>query len=360
MLERPALDDATLVGALRDGYGLPVEHLAFVPLGNDSAAWTYQAAEPDGRAWFVKVRRDPRPAGILVPRFLRDHGLTEVVAAVPTREGEPWLDVGPWSVLVYPHVGAPRAMDVGMDEGGWSRLGAFAARLHATTLPPDLAALVPREDFQPKANEMARRVAQHLADPGQSATEDDLARRLRAAWTEHRAVIERLVRRSDELARRIRDQDGLARPLRFVPCHADLHAANVLVGADGGLSIVDWDEIVLAPPERDLMFVRGSVTAGVVRDNEATAFEAGYGPDEAAAVDPTLLAWYRIDWAVQDFADFARRTLLDPDVGIATRSRALELFESVFEPGGEADVAVTADERIGAVHPTPLKESQPS
>lgn len=338
MLERPALDDSTLVGGLRDRYGLPVESLAFVALGNDSAAWTYRATASDGGAWFVKVRRDPRTAGILVPRFLRELGLTEVVAALPTRDGEPWVQIGPWAVLVYPLVDAPRAMDVGLNDDGWKRLGAFAARLHSTTLPPDLATRVPREDFRPKATAMARRVARHV-DAGRlpASTRDEIAKRVVAVWTEHWAVIEQLIRRSEELARRIRDGVGLARPLRFVPCHADLHAANVLVGADGGLLIVDWDEIVLALSERDLMFVRGSAIAGIVSDREATAFETGYGPREAAAADPLLIAWYR--------------ALLDPAVGTATRANALALFESNFEPGGEIETAIAADDRLRAGQP---------
>ena len=349
MLERPALDDSTIVAALRDRYGLPVASLTFLPLGNDSAAWTYRATASDNSEWFVKVRRDPRPAGILVPRFLRDHGLNEIVAARLTRDGEPWLEIGPWSLLVYPLVDAPSAMSAGLDQGGWRRLGAFAARLHATTLPPDLTAIVPREDFRPKATEMARRVGRHVdAGPGSERTRDEIADRVLGVWTEHRAVIERLLRRTEELARRIRDREGLARPIRFVPCHADLHVANVLVGADGGLSIVDWDEIVLAPPERDLMFVRGSAIAGVVSDRDATAFEAGYGAREAAAADPLLIAWYRIDWAVQDLADFARRALLDSEAGPATRANALALFESNFAPGGEVETAIAADEGLPA------------
>jgi spectinomycin phosphotransferase len=358
MLQRPTLDDSTLIAGLREGYGLAIESLAFVPLGNDSAAWTYRASTTDGGVWFVKVRRDPRPAGILVPRFLRDHGLPEVVAARPTRDGEPWLEIGVWSVLVYPFVDASRAMDAGMDEGGWTHLGAFAARLHATLLSPDLAAIVPREDFRPKATEMARRVARHVdadadADREPEPPRDEIAERLVAAWVLHRDRIEWLVRRSEELAGRIRGRTGVARPLRFVPCHADLHAGNVLVGADGALSIVDWDEVVFAPPERDLMFVRGSVVAGFVSDAEATAFESGYGTSEASKTDPLLIAWYRMDWAVQDLADIARRALLDPELGTPTRARAVALFESVFEPGGEVDTALAADALV------PAPESQP-
>ena len=126
-------------------------------------------------------------------------------------------------------------------------------------------------------------------------------------------------------------------------CHADLHANNVLVPADGGIAVIDWDEVMLAPPERDLMFVRGSAIAGVVTDAQATAFEAGYGTGEA---DPVLIAWYRIDWAVQDLADFARRVLLDAEAGDATRRYALELFASNFEPGGEVETAIAADDAL--------------
>ena len=61
-------------------------------------------------------------------------------------------------------------------------------------------------------------------------------------------MIDRLVRRSEELGARIRDREARGERSRRVVCHADLHANNVLVLADGGLAIVDWDEVMLAPP----------------------------------------------------------------------------------------------------------------
>ena len=344
MLDRPAIDDAAILAGLRDRFGLAVDRLSFTPLGNDSAAWTYRAGTSAGDAYFVKVRRRPRPAGVLVPQLLHDRGMAEVVAALTTRDGEPWLDVDGWCLLVYPLVDAPSAMHVGLDDDGWRRLGAFAALLHATTLPAELASMVPREDFRPKANDLARRVAAYVAAvPAGGGDLDEMGRGVVDAWRRHASVIERLVDRSDALGRQIRERQAGAGASRFVTCHADLHANNVLVLADGGIAVIDWDEVMLAPPERDLMFVRGSAVAGVVTDDQATAFEAGYGGRDA---DPLLIAWYRIDWAVQDLADFARRVLLDVDAGDATRAHALELFQSVFEPGGEADTAIAADDAL--------------
>ena len=38
--------------------------------------------------------------------------------------------------------------------------------------------------------------------------------------------------------------------------------------------------------------------------------------------------------------------LLDPDVGDATRAKALELFAYGFKPGGEVETAIAADDAL--------------
>ncbi len=66
----------------------------------------------------------------------------------------------------------------------------------------------------------------------------------------------------------------------------------MLVGADDELAIVDWDEPILAPKERDLMFV-GGVVGGVWNEaRESAWFYEGYGHAE---VDPIAPAYYRYE-----------------------------------------------------------------
>jgi len=160
-------------------------------------------------------------------------------------------------------------------------------------------------------------------------------------WTAERRTILRLVDRADELGQRIREGPP---PHRTVLCHADFHAGNVLVDWDGTLSIVDWDELVHAPPERDLMFVRGSAIAEIVTDAQADAFERGYG---SAGADPLLIAYYRIDWAVQDVAGFADQVLFGPRTDPAARARAAALFDGQFAANNEVDAAIAADDALG-------------
>ena len=92
--------------------------------------------------------------------------------------------------------------------------------------------------------------------------------------------------------------------------------------------VIDWDEVMLAPPERDLMFVRGSAVAGVVTDAQAAAFEAGYG---TGAADPSADRLVTAStWAVQDLADFAAAGAARRRGRRRTRRHALELFASTL------------------------------
>jgi hypothetical protein len=69
---------------------------------------------------------------------------------------------------------------------------------------------------------------------------------------------------------------------------------------------------------------------------EAGLFLRGYAPIE---VDPLRLAYYHSDWAIQDLVGYAERVLVT-DFGPASRAEALRIFMSIFDPGGEVDVAL--------------------
>ena len=61
-------------------------------------------------------------------------------------------------------------------------------------------------------------------------------------------------------------------------CHADLHAGNILIDANGAFYLVDWDTLILAPKERDLMYAGGG-QFGEARtpQQEEALFYQGYG-----------------------------------------------------------------------------------
>jgi spectinomycin phosphotransferase len=266
----------------------------------------------------------------MIPSHLHRHGVPGVLAPLATSTGAPYVLVGRFALALYPMLAARAGAEVGLSPAQWRQLGAVVRQVHAVPVTPQLARLVGREDFRPTRWELLADLEARLANPG-----DPVAGELAGFWRAHRDVIGRLIHRADVLGRRLA-RGSFTRVL----CHADLHTWNVLVDGDARLWLVDWDEAVLAPRERDLMFVVGGIARDLVRPGDTERFFQGYGQ---AAIDPSLLAYYRYAWAVQDIAAYAEQVLLAPGLGEAARRAAVEGFMDLFAPGNIVDVARGSD-----------------
>jgi len=329
MREPSELADDTIVGALRASFGIRVTALAFLPVGNDAASWAYRVLTAQGQAYFLKVRAGAGPMpGAAVPGHLHRHGVPHVLAPLASGAGAPNVLVDGFSLALYPMLDARTGAEGGLSPRQWRQLGVALRQLHAVPLTPELTRMVGREAFRPTRRELIADLDALLTTP---AAGDPLARELAGFWRARQGVIDGLVERADALGRH------LAR-LSFpqVLCHADLHTWNVLVDADQQPWIVDWDEAILAPRERDLMFVVGGIGHGLVRPGDTDRFFQGYG---RVGIDPGLLAYYRTAWAVQDIAAYGEQVLMMPTLGEETRRAAVDGFVDLFEPGNIVDLA---------------------
>ena len=320
MLEKPDFPDDKLKTCLHADYGIDVADVAFLPLGADAATAVYRVAE-GAKSYFLKLRRGAfDEAGVTVPRFLSDHGVALIITPVETRDGRLWTHVDNFAATLYPFVEGRNGYDVLPLERHWVELGAALKEMHTIAVPPSLVEAIPRETFSPFWRNMVRDV-QVLVEA--TVFEEPVAARCAAFVREKRAEIDGLVTRAEALATNL-----TARPLPFVLCHGDIHAWNLLIGADGALYIVDWDTLILAPKERDLMFVGASLGIG---DTPAGAalFYQGYGKTE---IDRDALAYYRCERIVEDIAVFCQQLLLT-DEGGAVREQALGYLTDSFLPG---------------------------
>jgi spectinomycin phosphotransferase len=208
-------------------------------------------------------------------------------------------------------------------------LGAALAAIHAAELPPGVTDDAPRERFGSLWRNTARELLA-LAERG-GPFPDEVAAEMAALMRERGGTIRELIGRAAQLA-----EELARRKLRFVLCHADLHAGNLLVGDDGLLRVVDWDTLIFAPPERDLMFVGAGIDGVWRAEGAQRAFYEGYGPVEP---DAAALGYYRCERAVEDIAAFGEALLLSGEGG-ADRGQSLRYFTAAFEPGDAIPTAL--------------------
>ena len=328
MLETPELPDDRIVAGLSEHYGIPVTELVFLPIGNDAAAWAYRVIAHDRASYFLKLKIGSiYEPSVLVPRYLRNTGIEEVVAPLPTRNGELWAELDSYNLILYPFIAGKVGMDIGLSNSQWMAFGTILKRIHSTSLPSTLRAQVRLETFVPAWSRMARELQSQVQN---RRYDDPAAQALAAFWRDRTDTIARIVDRCEQLGRWLQQQ-----PPPFVLCHTDIHTANILIDERQQLHVVDWDLPLLAPRERDLMFIVGD-------EHEALFFTSCGEPN----IDPVALAYYRYEWVVQEIGDFGERVFLTQNVGEETRQHALRGFMQLFQPGDVIEAAYRSEQNL--------------
>ena len=335
MREDPGLNVDKISECLDMHYGLRGASVAFLPVGYDPNAAVYEVAARDGTAYFLKVRFGPvNETGLLVPRALIDHGIQNVLAPLRTRSSELWcpLDGYPgYGVVLYPFVSGENAMVAGLSDEGWRMFGSTLQDVHASGLGERMRGRLPVEAFSLPSAAPVRRLLALVDD--ETDFENAVAARLAAFLRENDRDIHRMLTRAEALGRTLQ-----TKAFEYVLCHADIHAANILVGDDGRIHLIDWDGPLVAPKERDLLFVVGSKIARAVEPREEALFFEGYGRVE---IDPDALIYYRYERIVEDVGEFGKSVLLDPGLGERFREEEARILMSLFAPGGDIDRAET-------------------
>ena len=339
MYGRPPVTARAIHRTILVDFGVEAYRVERLTSGHDAHAWAYRVEAADGTVWFAKVREGaPTPASILVPQHLSRLGLDAVVAPVSTLTGAPWATIGTTTMraptaqsptlILAPFVAGTLAVDRPLDDAQWHEYGEFLGALHAVRLPQALERRVPRETFRPYNASLVRMLASARPLPARGPARPVLA----VFWSDHAERIERLLARAAELGRHLAEDP----PLHSV-CHADIHRANILVDTAGRLRVVDWDGVVLAPRERDLMFIIDGIIAGPpINAHEQAMFMEGYGPAEP---NPVGLAYYRHAWAIQDIGEFVEQVLRRGPVSAAERAEALSLLVGQLDADGQVPAA---------------------
>ena len=357
MLEKPDLQDKKIVACLSANYGLLVSQVTFLPLGADQNTAVYRVVAGDETPYFLKLRQgDFDDISVALPKFLSDQGIKQIIAPLTTTAGQLRATLGAFKVILYPFVAGHDGYEANLSDRHWRELGATLKHIHEVELSPDLLNHIRREAFSPQWRDAVRKYLEHAED---GVFADPLAEKLAAFLVVKRDEILYLVGRAEQLAQIFQARlsqahlsqahlsqarHPMARSPEFVLCHADVHAGNILIGAGDAFYIVDWDEAILAPKERDLMSIGGSLMGGWRSPQEEEAlFYPAYGQ---ALIDPIGLAYYRYERIIEDIAVICEQ-IFSSTGSVADREQFFGYLTSNFLPNNTIEQAYRADRADG-------------
>ena len=323
-----------IIHCLSTYYLIEVTALALLSLGADPNASIYKAQASDQKTYFVKLKQNHfHDINIAVLELLQMAGIQQLIPPIKTVEGKQIQQMNDFSLIVYPFVEGQDGFSCPLADEQWITLDQALKKVHEIEVPTSLKTRIRREDFSSKWRNAVQSLYTHVEGV---TIDDEIALNLWKFLQENKSIIQQLVDRSEQLS-----QKACSRPLEFVLCHSDIHGGNVLIDSTKALSIVDWDDPIMAPKERDLMFIGGGVGNVWNKPYEEKLFYQGYGHTD---VDWTLLAYYRYERIIEDIAVYAQELLLKP-MQDSNRLEMYQQFMSMFEPHGVVEIAFATDKQ---------------
>ena len=314
--------------------------MEFLPLGADNNTAVYRVISHESDSYFLKLRKDNfEETSLDVPQFLHEQGIRPVIPPLKTKGGQLWAGLDAYACILYPFINGRDGFETALSDRQWIEFGITLKAIHKVILPHALKSRIPSETYSLRWREQVKTL-QALVEG--TLFSDPVASRMAAFMHAHRDEIRYLLERAGSLASRLQSQS-----LEQVLCHSDIHAGNLLLTREDEYFIVDWDNPILAPKERDLMFIGGGVGRIWNRKREEDLFYQGYGPED---INLTALAYYRYERIIQDIAAFGEQILLTTEGG-ADREQGLRYFTSQFAPGDVIEIAYQTEQKLKNLSP---------
>ncbi len=335
MLEKPDLPDQLILTTVKEEYDLDLSRVTFLPLGYDINTAVYRVDTSSGTAYFLKLRKGNfDPITVLVPQFLSSLGLQAIIPPMLSRTGQPFGSFRDYTTILYPFIPGKDGYQLKLTGQQWIELGRTLKMVHTVKIPPDLAAHIPYEAYDPQWHQS---VKQFQAQIKKDSYKDPLASKLSTFLKSKQKHIDHMLERADQLAKQLKQQAG-----EVVLCHTDAHPGNYLITDRGELYLVDWDNPIFAFKERDLMFFGSGMIGSLPGGQEEKWFYQGYG---AVEICRNALTYYRYERILQDIAEFCKQILLT--TGGDDRIQSYKYLLSSFGPGHEVDAAFHTDPSSG-------------
>ncbi|MFK7800807.1 MAG: phosphotransferase [Anaerolineae bacterium] len=322
MLEKPNIPDQKIIEHLRKEYGLQLKTLTHLPIGADSDSAVYRAEATDQTAYFLKLRSGPfDETSVTLLKHYHDLGISQIIACIPTQMDQLWGEFGRYKTMLYPFIEGKNGYEQTLSDRNWAEFGHALKQIHTADIPASIKGNIRRESFSAEHRNSVRGFLNQIE---QTEYADPVARELAAFLKVKRPVVLDLIGRTEALAHGLK-----AQPFETIVCHSDLHAGNLLISPDDSLFIVDWDAPILAPKERDLMYIGGALLSSGISDQaEEFRFYNMYGEIN---LNEDALVYYRCERIIEDISEYCKELLLS-DAGGADRHQSLAYLKSNFEP----------------------------
>ncbi len=324
MQTKPQINHQEIIQCLQHAYGLKVSEIYFLPLGNDFNTTVYHITTNDKKEYFLKLRSgDFCQASAIIPKLLNEFGIKHIISPLTTKPGQVWIKLNSVTAILYPYISGHTGVEGKLSDQQWLQLGSTIKNLHSADIPKSIRNIVPKETFSLMWCQVVTKFLEKIEN---KIFEENILSEVAVFLQSKNKIILNLLQIAKELCILLQSQR-----IEYVLCHADIHGWNLLIDKKNDLYLLDWDTVILAPKERDLMFVGAGIwNSGYIPTEEEYLFYKGYGKTN---VNSDAICYYRTMRIIQDIGEYCQQIFLS-NTDDKNRVKLFEYLQANFLPNG--------------------------
>jgi spectinomycin phosphotransferase len=228
-------------------------------------------------------------------------------------------------ISLYPYINGKNGWEKNLSGNQFIRLGNTIYNIHSIDIPKNIQEIIPKENY---SNVYRNYVTDYFNT--KSISKDNFIKKFNSFVTKHNKKIISILDTANTLVNKIKEKNK-----KYCLCHGDLHAGNLIITGKT-FYIIDWDTIIFAPKEKDLMFIGGGIGNKWNTKETENAFYKGYNNKN---IDYEMLLYYRCERILIDFKEFYEQ-IRNMELSVIERNENLKAFKTQFEQNNVIDIAI--------------------
>jgi spectinomycin phosphotransferase len=314
----------TLLPIINRKYGIKIKSALRISDGTN----TYKIITEE-TDYFLKVRsRGFNEASLFIPCIMAENkNISNIIKPVKTLRGKIFIKHNSLYISLYPYVQGKNCWNYNLSKEQWLQFGNILFKIHNAGLPNAITKKLQKEKYSSRSRKKVTKLLKNV--------EMIKIKEYKYFLVTRSEVLKEIINRAETLSKQAKNTHTVN-----CVCHGDIHAGNLFIDKTNNVFIIDWESIIFAPKEHDLMFIGGGICKKWQISSEIQMFYEGY---KNVHINSTLLAYYRYERIIEDVEDFNNQ-MNDKKIDIKEKLNIVNILESTFDKNDVVDVAFKTDE----------------
>lgn len=277
---------------LESKFSIMVKNIIFKPEGEVS--WSY-IIECEDSKYFLKIHKK-KDLNVARLQLLFDlHfkcNIGNIAYPVKTINGELEIEVNDYPAVLFNFIEGVTSRDQELSDSQLEDLGELIARIHQSK--DIIGGFDTKETFTHPFRlkiEKIYSVLERFTDLNKVQEE------AKQIYQQYKAIFLQELNVLDNLAEQLKQEN-----LEFVNCHGEPSPNNIMISPNGTVYLIDWDEPIFAPKEKDLNFF----------NSRLEKIMQGYKKfSKDTQVNSDVMRYYTLWWNISEIEDWGTRIFFE-------------------------------------------------